>query len=47
MIIGEGCWLGEKVIILPGVELGKRCIVVAGAVAIKSFPAYLLVESAG
>ena len=43
VIIGEGCWIGEKAIILPGVELGKRCIVAAGAVVTKSFPAYSLV----
>lgn len=41
--IGEGCWLGEKSMIMPGVKLGKRCIVAAGAVVTKSFPDYSLV----
>lgn len=41
--IGEGCWLGEKSMIMPGVVLGKRCIVAAGAVVTKSFPDYSLV----
>ncbi|CZQ95756.1 acyltransferase [Trichococcus ilyis] len=41
--IGEGCWIGEKVCILPGVVLGDRCIVAAGAVVTKSFPAYSIV----
>lgn len=41
--IGAGCWLGEKVIILPGVTLGKRCIVAAGAVVTRSFPDYSLI----
>lgn len=41
--IGEGCWLGEKSMILPGVTLGKRCIVAAGAVVTKSFPDYSLI----
>ncbi len=41
--IGEGCWLGEKSMIMPGVTLGKRCIVAAGAVVTKSFPDYSLV----
>ena len=41
--VGDGAWIGEKAIILPGVELGKRCIVAAGAVVTKSFPAYSLV----
>ena len=40
--IGEGCWLGEKVIVLPGVTLGERCVVAAGAVVTKSFPSYTL-----
>lgn len=41
--VGDGTWIGEKAIILPGVELGKRCVVAAGAVVTKSFPAYSLV----
>lgn len=41
--IGEGCWIGEKVCILPGVELGERCIVGAGAVVNKSFPSYSII----
>lgn len=36
--IGKGCWLGEKSMIMPGVTLGDRCIVAAGAVVTKSFP---------
>lgn len=41
--IGSGCWLCEKVMIMPGVTLGERCIVAAGAVVTKSFPAYSMV----
>lgn len=37
--IGDGCWLGERSIVLPGVELGPRCVVGAGAVVTASFPA--------
>lgn len=40
--IKDGCWLGEKSMIMPGVTLGKRCIVAAGAVVTKSFPDYCL-----
>lgn len=43
VVIGDGCWLGEKVSILPGVTLGQRTIVAAGAVVTKSFPAYSLI----
>jgi acetyltransferase-like isoleucine patch superfamily enzyme len=35
--IGAGSWLGERCTILPGVTLGKRCIVGAGAVVTRSF----------
>lgn len=41
--IGKGCWIGEKAVILPGVTLGDKCIVAAGAVVTKSFPSYTLV----
>lgn len=41
--IGKGCWLGENSIILPGVTLGDRCIVAAGAVVTKSFPQHTMV----
>ena len=41
--IGKGCWLAENVIIMPGVELGDRCIVAAGAVVTKSFPSYSMI----
>lgn len=38
--IGDGCWIGEKVIICMGVEIGERAIVGAGSVVTKSIPAY-------
>jgi hypothetical protein len=36
--IGDYCWIGMNSVILPGVELGPRTIVGAGAVVTKSFP---------
>lgn len=39
VIIGDYCWIGMNSVILPGVVLGKRTIVAAGAVVTKSFPA--------
>lgn len=37
--IGDGCWLGHRVTVLDGVRLGAGCIVGAGAVVTRSFPA--------
>ena len=36
--IGKNCWIGAKVTILDGVEIGDGCIIAAGAVVHSSFP---------
>ncbi len=36
--IGNNCWIGSKVTILDGVEIGSGCVVAAGAVVHQSFP---------
>ena len=38
IVIGNDCWIGTRVIILPGVHIGNKCIVAAGAVVTRSFP---------
>ncbi len=38
IIIGDNVWIGTRVIILPGVEIGNNCIIGSGAVVTKSFP---------
>ncbi|WP_300267136.1 DapH/DapD/GlmU-related protein [uncultured Enterococcus sp.] len=40
VIIEEGCWIGEKVCILPGVKIGKKSIIGAGSVVTKEIPPY-------
>jgi len=37
--IGKNCWIGSKVTILDGVNLGSGCVVAAGAVVTRCFPA--------
>ncbi len=36
--IGENCWIGSKVSILDGVEIGQGCVIASGTVVTKSFP---------
>ncbi len=38
IIIGNGVWLGTKVIVTAGVTIGDGCIVAAGAVVTKDLP---------
>lgn len=37
--VGANCWIGSKVTLLDGVTIGAGCIVAAGAVVTRSFPA--------
>lgn len=32
VVIGDGCWLGASVTVLPGVTIGRGCVIAAGAV---------------
>lgn len=40
IMIGNNCWIGDKVVILQGVHIGEGCVVGAGAIVTKSIPAY-------
>ncbi len=42
VIIDNGCWIGEKVMILPGVHIGKKTIIGAGSVVTKDIPGYCI-----
>ena len=41
--IGEDCWIGGHVTILPGVTIGARSIVAAGSVVVKDVPEGVMV----
>jgi acetyltransferase-like isoleucine patch superfamily enzyme len=36
--IGNGCWIGARAMIMPGVTLGDRVLVAAGAIVTKDVP---------
>lgn len=38
--IGCDTWIGTRVIILPGVEIGEGCVIGAGSVVTRSIPAF-------
>jgi acetyltransferase-like isoleucine patch superfamily enzyme len=38
--IGDNCWIGASVIIMPNVTLGEFCVVAASSFVNESFPAY-------
>ena len=40
--IGDGCWIGEKVVILPGVSIGKKSVIGAGSIVTKDIPDYCI-----
>jgi acetyltransferase-like isoleucine patch superfamily enzyme len=37
-MIGDDVWIGANAVILPGVTIGKHCVVAAGAVVTKDVP---------
>jgi acetyltransferase-like isoleucine patch superfamily enzyme len=41
--IGHDVWIGTRAIILSGVTLGNGCVVGAGSVVTKTFPAYSII----
>lgn len=39
VVIGNSCWLGANVVVLPGVTIGDRCVIGAGSVVTRDIPA--------
>lgn len=42
-VIGDDVWIGRRVMIMPGVTIGKGAILAAGAVVTKDVPEYAIV----
>lgn len=43
VVIGEYCWIGTRVTILPGVKVGKGAVIAACSVVTKDVPEYAVV----
>ncbi|MFL4364641.1 CatB-related O-acetyltransferase [Enterobacter asburiae] len=41
--LGDGCWLGMRSMIMPGVTIGEGAVVAAGSVVTKDVPPYAVV----
>ncbi|VTN14680.1 Chloramphenicol acetyltransferase [Raoultella terrigena] len=42
-VLNDGCWLGMRAMIMPGVTIGEGAVVAAGAVVTKDVPPYAVV----
>jgi len=38
IVIKRGCWIGQNVVILPGVVIGEQCVIGANSVVTRSIP---------
>lgn len=43
VIVGNDCWIGDRVLINSGVKIGHGCVVAAGSVVLKDVPSYAIV----
>jgi acetyltransferase-like isoleucine patch superfamily enzyme len=43
VVIGNGTWVGARAIVLPGISIGERVVVAAGAVVTRDVPDRVLV----
>lgn len=42
-LIGDGCWIGSRAMIMQGVQLGEGAVVATGAVVTQNVPPYAIV----
>lgn len=41
--IGAGTWIGSNAVVLPGITIGKNCVIGAGSIVTKDIPDYCVV----
>ncbi len=41
--VGDNCWIGANVSIMPGVTIGSGCVIAAGSVVTKDIPDHVMV----
>ena len=42
IVVGDHCWLGARVSIMPGVTIGEGCVIGAGSLVTKDIPPHTL-----
>jgi len=43
VVLGKGCWIGARAVILPGVMVGEGAVVGAGAIVTEDVPSFTVV----
>ncbi|HDL7480974.1 TPA: CatB-related O-acetyltransferase [Yersinia enterocolitica] len=42
-VLNDGCWLGMRCMVMPGVTVGEGAVIAAGSIVTKDIPAYAVV----
>lgn len=42
-VLGDGCWIGMRAMILPGINIGEGAVVAAGSIVTRDVPPYTIV----
>lgn len=45
-VLSDGCWLGMRCMIMPGIHIGEGAVIAAGSVVTKDIPPYAVVGGA-
>ncbi|HGH4860292.1 TPA: DapH/DapD/GlmU-related protein, partial [Yersinia enterocolitica] len=42
-VLNDGCWLGMRCMVMPGITVGEGAVIAAGSIVTKDIPAYAVV----